>query len=188
MLLNRFSLLATLGAVTGLMIALAGPLASTAQAQAAQTQEDANFCAALLTAHPQGGEALTTEVKNLVAAAPDAAADIVGCTGQANKAQTQAIGRGLAQVVASIKNTNPQLADQIAELVADSGNKVLQTAYQGGTGEPATAATPGTEGGAGTPPGAGTTPVTFAPTSAPVPILTVTPGGGGTGGGTISGN
>ncbi len=148
----------------------------------AQQEGGAEFCSALLSGNPQGGEGLEAEVRNLVAAAPDVAEDIIGCAAQANNAQAGAIGRGLSKAVAGLKEVNPELADKIAALVAGSDNAQLLAGYAGGEGEEATAAI--AEDGET---GAGDAPDGF--TGGPAaPVLTVGSSGSGTGGGAVSPN
>jgi hypothetical protein len=144
------------------------------------------FCAALLSGNPQGGAALEAEVSNLIAAAPDAAGDVVACAAQANKEQSASIGAGLSSVVAGLKQTNPELADQIAALVAASGNTQLIAGYSGGDGNEATAAIPGDQGDGAQNDSAATTQVGISgPT---VSSLSVGSSGGGSGGGAVSPN
>jgi hypothetical protein len=149
--------------------------------------QDADFCAALLSEHPNGGAGLKTEVLNLVAAAPEVVEDVLKCAGSANKAQAQALGAGLAEVVEGLKETNPEQADRIAALVAGSESEVLKTAYAGGDSDEATAAIPGDGEGGGDAAPAGDAPATFGGGPA-APTLIVGSSGGGTGGGTVSPN
>ncbi len=174
------------GFVGAFFLVAAFALASTGVV-AQQAQGGEAFCTALLSEHPEGGQGLVSEVKNLVAAAPDVAGDIIGCAAGASKAQSSAIGSGLSKAVAGLKNTNPELADKIAALVAGSDNSQLVAGYSGGEAEEATAAID--DGGAGAGDGGS------APGGAPgfgggpaAPVLTVGSSGSGTGGGTVSPN
>ena len=172
-----------------------------AQEQAAAEPADDSFCSQLLTAHPQGGDALSAEVKALVQASPAIANDIHSCACPAanaqttvlpNAAQSQAIGLGLAQAVKKLKK-NPEAVDAINLMITNSCSKSLQTAYLSGVTDEATAAPGGNGNGQGGPGnGNGGPPAPFTPGNGNgngnAPVLVVTPGGGGTGGGAVSRN
>ncbi len=145
---------------------------------------ESNFCSQLLTAHPDGGGNLTAEVQALVAASPDVAGDIHGCACPAegadvsvlpNAGQSQAIGKGLANAIKKINN--PDLVDELKQMVAQSCSKDLKTAFLNNAGEETAAIDDGS--------GDGGAPVGGGPAA---PVLTVGSSGGGTGGGTVSPN
>lgn len=152
-----------------------------------------NFCAQLLTAHPAGGSGLRAEVQTLVAASPGVAKDIHSCACPAegaevsvlpNAGQGKAIGSGLANALKKIKN--PDVADEIKGLIAQSCSEELKTAFLKGTEDQTAAIDEGGDG-AGDDGGATAAPG-FGPIGRRAPTLAVNPGGNGTGGGAVSPN
>ncbi|MGH1352217.1 MAG: hypothetical protein ACRBBN_15615 [Methyloligellaceae bacterium] len=141
----------------------------------------------LLAAYPNCGAQFEAAVQALVVASPQSAGQVMGTLNsqgntpdapKVSACHSGSIGKALAKAVVQINENDPQAASQITALIAQSGNKNLQTAFLSGTGDQVAAADgdgndqQGPGGGGGDAPGA---------------TGGGGAGGGGTGGGTGGG-
>ncbi len=104
---------------------------------------------ALLTSNPVGGYSLSTQVRGLVGSDTDSISIIVGLSEKANDVQVAAIAAGLAQAATACVNSRPDVAAQIQQAVAESGNQALIAAFAASIGDTQTAALTGGIGGTG---------------------------------------
>jgi hypothetical protein len=102
----------------------------------------------LLTTYASAGLPLSTRVRGLVLTDPSLVATLIELAKNANDAQKGAIGAGLAEAAQLSAATDPKLAAQIQQAVAQSGLAPLITAFIGLSNGTITAAT-GAGGGAG---------------------------------------
>jgi hypothetical protein len=154
---------AVLGLTVSLMAALTGgqqAMADSCFLSPAKLSDDATTAfkdnpGALLAANPVGGYGLTTQVRSLAGSDTDSLSTIVGLAGSGNPEQVTSIGAGLAQAATACVNLRPDIAAQIQQAVAASGNDALIAAFAAATGNTQTAAVGGVGGGAGGGAGAG---------------------------------
>ncbi len=117
----------------------------------------------LMAAYPDCGAQFEAAIQALVIASPQSASHVLNSVNSNDQAgentntkatacHSGSIGKALAKAVVQINENDPQSASQITGLIAQSGNKNLQTAFLSGTGDQ-TAATGGGDDPAG--PGGG---------------------------------
>ena len=103
----------------------------------------------LLSKYPDGGGALTSDVRNMVMQSGDTAKAITGLADKATPAQRQAIGAGLGQAAQACLRTDQAIARSIQEAIVGTPARDLVLAYSSITGDRSTAATGGGFGGGG---------------------------------------
>jgi hypothetical protein len=94
----------------------------------------------LLEEFQTGGILLSNRVRALAGTDAAALTPIIALAGQANTAQSAALGAGLARAAAACVAAKPDFAARIQEEVAASDNAALQTAFAAATPETQTAA------------------------------------------------
>lgn len=94
----------------------------------------------LLEEFQTGGILLSNRVRALAGTDAAALTPIIALAGQANTAQSAALGAGLARAAAACVAAKPDFAARIQEEVAESDNAALQTAFAAATPETQTAA------------------------------------------------
>lgn len=110
----------------------------------------------LLPSFPNGGPALSSEVRNIVASNPEELAGIVGLIPAANVAQRSAIGAGLGQAAGVCNRPDPDTARRIQEAVIAAANPEMLASFQEVTGDRQTTAVAGGGGRGGSIGGGGT--------------------------------
>jgi hypothetical protein len=168
-----------------LYLAVAGflvfhPGLSAAQSPPLTPQQVAQFMAnpsAALAANPDGGGRLVSYIRDLLLSDQTTLQAIIALLTNASADQQSAIGSGLGQAAQALASTNPDLANQIQRLLAQSGSNLAIASYQATTGNVQTGAAGG--GGAG---GGG------GPTAGGAPAGGGGGGSGGTGGGSGTGS
>ncbi len=96
----------------------------------------ASDVAAALAANPEGGDALSDAIANIMLGSSDPVATaqaILAALGGTSPDQKSAVGKGLGTAAALIGLGNPDQAGQISALVADADPEV-QTAYNDALG------------------------------------------------------
>jgi hypothetical protein len=141
------------------------------------------FVTAALAEYQDNEAGLADLVRRLVEVSPKLTDAFLQVGTSGTTGQKTAIGTGLGEAASVINKTDAEAATAIGQLVADSGDKVIQAAFTAAVGG-GTAAVPGAPAGGGATgaagdqagPGGGT----------PAPSLAVGSSGGGSGGGSIS--
>ena len=167
MKLSRFttlSLIAAFSAAAGLALGATGvtaqPTAGVTTPAFAKLPDSviAEFKAnpdSLLKTYASAGLPLSTQVRGLALTDPSLVAILIDLAKKANDAQKAAIGAGLAEAARVLATSNPALAAQIQQAVAQSGLGPLITAFIALSNGVTTAATGAGAGGGGGGGGAG---------------------------------
>ena len=105
--------------------------------------------AALLAQFPNGGPALSTQIRDLAASDPAALNAIVGLLANATPDQASAIGVGLGQAAELAVNSDPAFATQIQTAIVNSNNNSALVAFSAVVGGDIKLAAAGPGGGGG---------------------------------------
>ncbi len=101
----------------------------------------------LLSSHPTGGLALSTQVQDMLLSDPSLLGALLEAAQNGDSAQQAAIGEGLADAAQTLVTTNPRLAGTIQQQVALSGLSSVITAFSATSTGTQTASTGGDTGG-----------------------------------------
>jgi hypothetical protein len=126
------------------------PGSSMAQTSPLTPQQVSQFMAtpsSALAANPNGGGRLVSFVRDLLLSDKATLQSIIALLATANADQQSAIGSGLGQAAQALASTDPNFANEIQRLLAESGSNLAVASYQATTGNVQTGAAGG--GGAG---------------------------------------
>jgi hypothetical protein len=108
----------------------------------------------LLTQNPEGGAAMISQARDLVASDPATLGSILALLPNASRDQKRAIGSALAQAARICVRSDQAFANKIQQAIADTKDQDLVVAYAAASGDQPIGAA-GTGAGAGSPGGVG---------------------------------